>query len=241
MSQYIEAFGAMAKKIVRSPFYIIKSFSVTTELNYRTRNLYSIYIAAVVNGFGNAMIFPLTSLLLADYFFMDVGEISLMLGFIGILGLTGAPIGGWISDHSSKKVTVTSSGLLRGMLGLFFGLQTGVIGIFILLGFQRFLFAILQPAFRAMQNDYIPEEVRGKEFGIVQALFNLGSIAGPIIGGWLYDLFFMRTLIPISGVPFLGAGVSYAAAGVLAIFAAMLIGTQLSESDKVSETDRFLG
>ena len=239
LSQYIEAFGAMAKKIVRSPFYIIKSFSVTTELNYRTKNLYSIYIAAVVNGFGNAMIFPLTSLLLADYFFMDVGEISLMLGFIGIISLTGAPIGGWISDHSSKKVTVTSSGLLRGMIGLFFGLQTGVIGIFILLGFQRFLFAILQPAFRAMQNDYIPEEVRGKEFGIVQALFNLGSIAGPIIGGWLYDLFFMRTLIPIPGVPFLGAGVSYAVAGVLAIFAAILIGTQLIESDKKSEVDKF--
>lgn len=235
LSQYTEAFGAMTRKIVRSPFYIIQSFSVTTKLNYRTRNLYSIYTAAVVNGFGNAMIFPLTSLLLADYFFMNVGEISLMLGFIGILSLTGAPIGGWISDHSSKKVTVTSSGILRGIIGLFFGLQTGVIGIFILLGFQRFLFAILQPAFRAMQNDYIPEAVRGKEFGIVQALFNLGSIAGPIIGGWLYDLFFMSTLVPIPGVSFLGAGVSYALAGVLAIFAAILIGTQLSEGDQIPE------
>ncbi|MHA2167290.1 MAG: MFS transporter, partial [Candidatus Hodarchaeales archaeon] len=90
-----------------------------------------------------------------------------------------------------------------------------------------FLFAILQPAFRAMQNDYIPSEVRGKEFGIVQALFNLGSVFGPIIGGWLYDLFFMQTISLPGGFEFLGAGVPYTAAGVLAIFAAFLIGSQV--------------
>ncbi len=239
--QYIETFNSMARKIIRSPFYIIRSFSLSTEMNYRSKSLYSIYVAAVVNGFGNAMIFPLTSLLLADYFFMNVGEISLMLGFIGILGLTGAPIGGYISDRSSKKLTVTSSGIVRGIMGLFFGLQTGIIGIFILLGLQRFLFAILQPSFRAMQNDYIPEEVRGKEFGIVQALFNLGSIAGPIVGGWLYDLFFLQSLVPIPGFTFLGAGVSYALAGFLAVLAAILIAIFLTEPDKKIENNSIDG
>ncbi|MHA1946038.1 MAG: MFS transporter [Candidatus Hodarchaeales archaeon] len=192
--QYKHAVDAMFNKMVKSPFYVVKTFSVTTSKNYRNRSLYSIYAAAVVNGFGNAMIFPLTALLLSDYFFMEVGEISIMLGVIGIITLVGAPIGGWMSDHSSKKLTVSTSGVI---------------------------------AFRAMQNDYIPSEVRGKEFGIVQALFNLGSVFGPIIGGWLYDLFFMQTISLPGGFEFLGAGVPYTAAGVLAIFAAFLIGSQV--------------
>ncbi|MHA2111877.1 MAG: MFS transporter [Candidatus Hodarchaeales archaeon] len=225
--QYKHAVDAMFNKMVKSPFYVVKTFSVTTSKNYRNRSLYSIYAAAVVNGFGNAMIFPLTALLLSDYFFMEVGEISIMLGVIGIITLVGAPIGGWMSDHSSKKLTVSTSGVIRGILGLLFGLQAGIIGILVLLALQRFLFAILQPAFRAMQNDYIPSEVRGKEFGIVQALFNLGSVFGPIIGGWLYDLFFMQTISLPGGFEFLGAGVPYTAAGVLAIFAAFLIGSQV--------------
>jgi MFS family permease len=226
--QYKLAVHVMFNKMVRSPFYVLKTFSVNSTKNYRNRSLYSIYAAAVVNGFGNAMIFPLTALLLSDYFFMEVGEISIMLGIIGILALIGAPLGGWISDHSSKKLTVSTSGLIRGILGLLFGLQAGIFGILVLLAFQRFLFAILQPAFRAMQNDYIPSDVRGKEFGIVQALFNLGSIFGPIIGGWLYDLFFMQTVIFPGGFGFIGAGIPYAAAGILAIIAAILIATQVT-------------
>ncbi len=239
--QYKHAVHAMFNKMVKSPFYILKTFSVTTAKNYRNRSLYTIYAAAVVNGFGNAMIFPLTALLLSDYFFMGVGEISIMMGVIGIVSLVGAPLGGWISDHSSKKLTVSISGVIRGFIGLLFGLQAGIIGILVLLALQRFLFAILQPAFRAMQNDYIPSHVRGKEFGIVQALFNLGSIFGPIIGGWLYDLFFMQTIFLPGGFEFLGAGVSYAAAGLLAIIAALLIATQvtihqeLKIEDKVTE------
>ena len=236
VKQYKIAVYAMFNKMVKSPFYILKAFSVTTTRNYRNRSLYSIYAAAVVNGFGNAMIFPLTALLLSDYFFMEVGEISIMLGVIGIVALVGAPLGGWISDHSSKKLTVSTSGLIRGVLGLLFGLQAGIIGILVLLALQRFLFAILQPSFRAMQNDYIPSDVRGKEFGIVQALFNLGSIFGPIIGGWLYDLFFMQTVILPGGVGFLGAGVSYAAAGILAIIAAILIATQVNINQELKHT-----
>ncbi len=227
VEQYKHAVDAMFNKMIKSPFYVLKTFSVTTSKNYRNRSLYSIYAAAVVNGFGNAMIFPLTALLLADYFFMEVGEISIMLGVIGIIALVGAPIGGWMSDHSSKKLTVSTSGFIRGVLGLLFGLQAGIIGILVLLALQRFLFAILQPAFRAMQNDYIPSEVRGKEFGIVQALFNLGSVFGPIIGGWLYDLFFMQTISLPGGFEFLGAGVPYTAAGILAIIAAFLIAAQV--------------
>lgn len=220
---YLDTTKSMVNKIARSPSYIVKTFTNGSDSSYRDKNLIIIYITAVINGFGNAMIFPLITLFLSDYFLMDVGEISIIIGVIGLISLIGAPIGGYISDHTSKPLTVSASGLIRGFLFLFLGLQGNIIGILILLTGQRFLFAILQPAFRAMQSDYVPEHVRGKEFGIVQALFNLGSVMGPIIGGFLYDIFFMKDITIFGEMKFLGAGVPFAISGILAICAAIII------------------
>ena len=95
-------------------------------------------------------------------------------------------------------------------------LALSLFAVMIAFAFQRFLWAIYQPAFRAIQNDWIPRAVRGKEFGIVQALFNFGSVLGPIIGGALYDNF-LTTTFNLNGIVYIGAGVTFALAGILGI------------------------
>jgi MFS family permease len=67
-----------------------------------------------------------------------------------------------------------------------------------------------------MQSELIPKVVRGKEFGLVQALFNFGSVLGPIIGGAIYDQFLGSTFNLI-GVEYLGAGITFVLAGILGI------------------------
>ena len=125
-----------------------------------------------------------------------------------------------MSDKIGRKLTVWTSGILGGCLMFFLGFRTGILFLIIIFTARRFLFSILSPSFRALQSDLVPEEVRGKEFGVVQAANNLGSVIGPILGGWLYDLYFGLSF-SIGEFEFIGAGVTFAFSGILLIFCSL--------------------
>ncbi len=220
INSFIIALKQMGSKTLRSPKYLVTTF--TRKANYRSRTLYTIYIVAVINGFGNAMIFPIIALFLDDYYHLNPEFIALIIGIVGIIALSGNPLGGTLSDKMPRKHVVWISGLIRGVLYLFLGIQWGLFAVIIAFAFQRFLWAIYQPAFRAIQSDWIPKAVRGKEFGIVQALFNLGSVLGPVIGGALYDNF-LDTTFNLNGIIYIGAGVTFALAGILGIIGSIAL------------------
>lgn len=221
LSSFIIALNQMARKTIQSPKYIVTTFSSSTA-PYRDRSLYTIYLVAVINGFGNAMIFPIIALFLDDYYQLNPEFIALVIGIVGILALSGNPLGGLLSDKIARKHVVWTSGLIRGVFYLFLGIKWGLLAVIILFAFQRFLWAIYQPAFRATQNELIPDAVRGKEFGIVQALFNLGSVLGPIIGGVFYD-HFLEVTVNLNGIEFLGAGVTFVLAGIFGIIGSIAL------------------
>ncbi len=210
----------MIVKTIGSPKYLLKTFNQKTS--YRTLSLYVIYTVAVINGFGNAMIFPIMTLFLSDFFFLDATVVALIVGIVGVLALSGNPLGGYLSDHFGRKPVTWISGLFRGIFYLLLGIEWGLLPVIALFVATRFTWSIFQPSFRAMQSDMIPEAVRGKEFGIVQALFNLGSIIGPVLGGAVYDTFF-NVHFSLFGIGLFGVGATFAIAGIFSIIGSILL------------------
>ncbi|MHA2295031.1 MAG: MFS transporter [Candidatus Hodarchaeales archaeon] len=208
-------------KTIKSPIFLFRTLSTRSE--YRTRSIYTIYIVAAINGFATALLIPIMALFLEEYYSLDPGSIALTIGIVGVLSLFGAPVGGILSDSFGRKATVVSSGVASGLVLMLVGLKTGIEVLIIIFTLIRVFFTILQPSFRALQSDIIPEEVRGKEFGIVQATFNFGSILGPIVGGFLYDLYNNVRFDIGSGLEFFGVGFTFTLSGMLVIFAAVLI------------------
>ena len=49
------------------------------------------------------------------------------------------------------------------------------------------MFNISSPPYRALQADLVPLKIRGKVFGNVQAMFNLGASVAPV-GGFAYKI-----------------------------------------------------
>ncbi|MFW9777704.1 MAG: MFS transporter [Candidatus Heimdallarchaeota archaeon] len=221
LSLYGSSIRAMLVKIVQSPRILIQSLS--SEDGYRTRSIYTLYVVALVNGLGMALLLPIGALFLEDYYGLDAGSIALVLGVIGALALVGAPLGGYISDRYGQKRTVWITGILGGGMMFLLGIQTTIWMLVFLFTARRFLFSILSPSFRSLQSSLTPEAVRGKEFGVVQSANNLGSVIGPILGGYLYDLFFGLNVDLGGGLVFIGAGVTFAASGLFAIFAMILV------------------
>ncbi len=228
IGSFIIAIKQMGIKLIQSPKYLVTTFS--TAEKYRSSSLYTIYLVAIINGFGNAMIFPIIALFLDDYYFLDPEFIALIIGIVGILALSGNPLGGLLSDKIDRKHVVWISGLFRGGFYLVLGIQWGLFAVVIAFATQRFLWAIYQPAFRSIQSELIPEAVRGREFGIVQALFNFGSVLGPIIGGAIYD-YFLDITFNLNGVVYLGAGVTFVLAGILGIIGSITLLLFVNSSD----------
>lgn len=218
---YSSSIKAMLVKILQSPRILMKTLSASD--GYRNRSIYTIYVVALVNGLGAALLLPIGALFLEDYYGIDAGGIALIMGVIGALALFGAPLGGHLSDKFGQKRTVWTTGILGGAMMFLLGFEMGIFALIVLFTLRRFLFSILSPSFRSLQSSLTPKEVRGKEFGVVQAANNLGSVIGPILGGYLYDLFFNINFDLGNGFLFFGAGVTFAFSGLLAIIASVIL------------------
>ncbi|MFX0116331.1 MAG: MFS transporter, partial [Candidatus Hodarchaeota archaeon] len=220
---YFSSVIAMTKKTRGSPKFLIHSLKNSEDNAYRNRSIYTIYGVAAINGLGFAMFFPIITLFAYDYYELDPGTIALLVGLVGLPALSGGPLGGYISDKLGRKHTICSSGFAVGVVFLLLGIKMAIPLLMLLLLINRFFFGVIQPSFRALQSDLVPREVRGKEFGILQAFFNLGSTLGPIVGGLLYDIFFMKNYQLTSNLTYFGAGMAFALAGILSVIASLLL------------------
>lgn len=214
------AFISMGRVIKQSPGFWVQT--ITRKTDYRNKSIYSVYGIAIINGIGFALVFPIVSLFLQDAHKVDEGGIALILGVAGLIALTGAPIGGYVSDKIGRKTVVWITEFMGGLALILMGLEVSLLALIIFLGAQRFVFAIIQPSFRALQNDLVPPKVRGKEFGLVQASFNLGSIIGPIAGGYLYDMY-STSFFTIFGLKYYGVIVPFGFAAVTALLGGFLV------------------
>ncbi|MFX0094301.1 MAG: MFS transporter, partial [Candidatus Hodarchaeota archaeon] len=121
---YASTFKAMIRKTIESPRYLHKTLKANGD--YRTRSIYVVYSVAAVIGFCSAMIFPLISLFLDDYFHLG-GAVALIIGIVGVLALTGGPAGGYLSDRIGRKHAVWIAELISGTLLILVGLFSNLI------------------------------------------------------------------------------------------------------------------
>lgn len=114
--------------------------------------------------------------------------------------MVAAPLWGWLGDRWGRKRMV-----VRALIGLS--------GALILMGFvqtplQLVIVRLFQGAFggvvdagAAFVGSQAPEAVRGKVFGRLEGAVAAGSLAGPLIGGLLFDrLGFQAVLLTMGGL-----------------------------------------
>ena len=113
----------------------------------------------------------------------------MMLGLLSVLGLF-----------------FTAINLIRGRLGFWFGAP-----FLVLFGFGSFAFP---PAALATLGDLAPERSRGTTMGVYSVVISLGTIIGPLLGGYLLDRYGMTSLFYSGLVMLIGAlGLSILIAG----------------------------
>ena len=148
---------------------------------------------------------------------MSIGDASFQLGLIGLVQFVPlfalTPVSGWAADRFDRRLIARAVILLEMFcaLILFLATWTGQItlpilfGVAALLGVAR---AFAGPALGALAPNLVPRELLPRAIALSSTAWQSGAIAGPAVGGFLYDV-----------APHLPYGVS----GLLFAFAAICL------------------
>ena len=113
------------------------------------------------------------------------------IGAVGLVGLVGRPISGALSDVLGRELVYTlGSGMQIAaiVIVLFLGDGEALWPLVVFVAFSGLSDGILGLALSAKAADIIPANSLGTAMGIIQAGRSVGLLAGPVIGGLLFDL-----------------------------------------------------
>ncbi len=167
-------------------------------------------------------------------FGLDVISFSILFGLAQGLGLLIVIPSGVLSDKKKKPFVVYGSlgsrvsTIIMSLSPLF---PSGMWLAFLSFAGKDMGRQIAQPATRALQADLLPEKIRGKLIGTIQAWSNIGAVIGPTAGGFLWDLTSGRYYnLGILDLP--GDSVPFLISAIMGIIAALLVHRYVYEPRK---------
>lgn len=176
------------------------------------RELFVLMLAMIIANTSHFMYYPLMPLYL-ESLGASVREIGFLFTLEVIFALCFRIIGGWASDTFGRLQTIAV------------GSVVGVISMFALVLAPTWQWVILStllleaavsmvaPSFQAYTAEQAPEGSTSSTFGLVNGLFFICMIIGPLLGGFLVDRYGFRAML-------WAATVIYTAASVLRIWMA---------------------
>jgi DHA1 family multidrug resistance protein-like MFS transporter len=96
-------------------------------------------------------------------------------------------IAGLLADRVNKKILIAIPALAAQALAFLMPFAANITNMGVLITLWYGFFSIANPAYLALLQDLFPQRLRGTLTGAFLTIFDLGSLAGPIIGFLLYD------------------------------------------------------
>ena len=131
----------------------------------------------------------------------DLGTTVLWAGWtisIYYIGVTTAmPLAGNLSDTFGRKRVFLFSLVLFTASSLICGLATNIYTLVVFRFLQGVGGASFLPTASGIASDHFPEH-REKVIGLLSSIFNMGSIIGPNLGGWIVSRFSWRYVFYIN-------------------------------------------
>ncbi len=195
----------------------------------KRRNIYILTFTLFVVMLGYGVIIPILPFYIEN---MNAGgtELGLLTASYAVMRLIFGPIWGVLSDRVGRKPI-----LLIGIAGyvvtmIWFGLATELWMLFAARVLSGILSSATAPTTMAYIGDSTPEEERGGGMGLLGAAAGIGTIFGPVLGGFLVD---SSLATPF----FVAAGMALLSLILTAIF---LPESLPAEARQVSKTERKL-
>ena len=148
------------------------------------RNAWLLSLVVLINRSGGMVLFFL-SLYLTKELGYSVSTAGLMISVFGVGSLTGAILGGWLTDKIGTGKVMFSSLFFSGFAFIILGLVQSVYLIGIMVYISSVFSESFRPANAAAFAEVCTSEVRARGYVLNRMAINLGVTIGPAVGGFL--------------------------------------------------------
>lgn len=154
------------------------------KLRDMSREMKLLLFAMIIANIASNMYMPLLPLYLEELG-ADVQQVGFFFTLMTIFALTSRILGGWISDHLGRVQTIAAGGVLGFIAILAYTLAQSWQGAMLGALFGNIGSSMVGPSFQAYTAEQAPDDQTSSTFGLVNGLFLICQIVGPILGGLL--------------------------------------------------------
>lgn len=158
----------------------------------------TVYICAFCIFFmslGVSQVSPILPLYFHEMGLSDTGSIAqwsgASMGITFLIVCLAAPFWGRLADRKGRKITLIRSSLGMAICSILLGFQTTPEGVFLVRTLQG-LVSGFYPASVTLIASETPQNHTGWALGIIGSFSLAGSLAGPLVGGYLSDVVGIR-------------------------------------------------
>ncbi len=189
------------------------------------RSIRVLYVTTLTNGFAVGFIAPVGVLFLAEIFGAVTFQIGAILSISGFVGIACNFFAGKLADKWGRKPVITIGSLSSRLGSMVLPFASNLWQATGVMAFRSLGINVAMPAGRALRADLAPAKIRGKLFGRFTAFFDMGMIAGVLIGPWLFQTFqFQEFKIEwLGGLIVKGAGLPFFVSGIIGLIALALL------------------
>jgi MFS family permease len=189
------------------------------------RSVRVLYITTLTTGFSVGFIAPVGVLFLGAAFGAVPFQIGTILSVSGFVGVLCNFFAGKLADMWGRKPVITIGSLSSRLASLVLPYTSDLWQATGVMAFRSLGINVSMPAGRALRADLVPEKVRGKLFGRFAASFDVGMVAGALLGPWLFETFkFEEFRIGwLGGLTLRGIGVPFFVSGIMGLISLALL------------------
>jgi sugar phosphate permease len=197
-----ESAGDLGKKVDQE-----KASALQWSLVYQSKELWHLAALYFLFGFSYIIFVNLFSAYLVREVGLPEGTAGYMWSVAGLIGIFSGFLWGNFSDYFGRKTGIALVFAFQGVCFGIFAFGTGSSAFWaatILFGLTSFSIPAIMAA---AAGDYVGSRLAPAAFGMITVLFGLGQMIGPILAGYLADVYGTYTLSfkVASGAAFLGA------------------------------------
>jgi DHA1 family tetracycline resistance protein-like MFS transporter len=175
-----------------------------TKAPLLTPTLMLFMLAMILANMGGSMYGPLEALYLKDLG-AEVGQIGLFYTLSQIIPLLLQILGGWISDSLGRLKAIA----IGSVVGIFVYVPLLLANrwewVLVSSALSAVTRSLIGPSFDAYIADQSVPENRARLFGITQTLFGVVSVVGPIMGGYLVEVYSFKGMLLVAAIMYISA------------------------------------
>jgi MFS family permease len=154
-------------------------------------------VGTLLSSFGRGLTLPFLLVYLTQVRGLNAGTVGLLAGWMGVVSLVLAPLGGTLVDRFGARAVVLPLTLVASLGGVLLAFAGGVVGAFVALTVIAIAFSALWSGQSTIMASLVTEAERQKTFGLQFTLINLGIGAGGLVAGTFVDVHRPHTFLAI--------------------------------------------